>query len=49
MLSLEYDPTYLVFLTGNMWYVHVVGGGADILVFLTSKDVNTNKVNLIQK
>ena len=36
----------LVFLAGDVGNIHIVGGRAEILQFLTSEDVNGNEMDL---
>lgn len=38
--------TYLVINPFNIRNIHVVGGGANILILLTSEDINSNQVHL---
>lgn len=39
-------PTYLEIISLNIGNIHVVGGGADIFIFLSSEDVYANKMHL---
>lgn len=38
--------TYLEIIPFDVWDIHIVGWWADIFIFLPSKDVNTNQVDL---
>lgn len=40
------DPYQLVFLSGNVGNVHVVGGGAEFFKLLASEDVDGDKMDL---
>jgi len=37
---------YLILLPTHVWHLHVVCWRADIFIFLTSKDVKTDQMNL---